>query len=97
MVTNPDGKSATLVNGFTVMPPLVAPTVTGINPVTGSAGSTVKITNLQGTGFVNGASVKLNMTGYPDIAATDVIVVNPTMLPAISPYLPLQHPGYGTL
>ena len=80
VVTNPDGKSATLVNGFTVMPPLVAPTVTGINPVTGSAGSTVKITNLQGTGFVTGASVKLNMTGYPDIAATDVIVVNPTMI-----------------
>jgi PKD repeat protein len=80
VVTNPDGKSATLVNGFTVMPPLVAPTVSGINPATGSAGSTVKITNLQGTGFVTGATVKLNMTVYPDIAATDVIVVNPNII-----------------
>ena len=80
VVTNPDGKSATLVNGFTVMPPLVAPTVTGITPATGSAGSTVKITNLQGTGFVTGASVKMNMTGYPDISVTDVVVVNPTLI-----------------
>jgi hypothetical protein len=80
VVTNPDGKSAILINGFTVMPPLVAPTVTGINPVTGSAGSTVKITSLNGNGFVNGASVRLNMTGYPDIAATDVIVVNPNLI-----------------
>ena len=68
IVTNPDGKYGSLVNGFEVMPPLAAPTVTAITPTTGSAGSTVKITNLQGTGFVTGASVKLNMTGYDDIA-----------------------------
>jgi hypothetical protein len=80
IVTNPDGKSGSLVNGFEVMPPLAAPTVTAITPATGSAGSLVKITSLQGTGFVTGASVKLNMTGYDDIVAADVLVINPTLI-----------------
>jgi hypothetical protein len=80
VVTNTDGKSGSLTNGFTVMPPLVAPTITTITPSTGSAGSTVKITSLRGTGFVNGAAVKLNLTGYADIPATDVNVINPTTI-----------------
>jgi photosystem II stability/assembly factor-like uncharacterized protein len=52
----------------------VAPTVTSISPGTGVAGWTVKVTNLAGTGFQAGATVKLSMSGQGDIAATGVNV-----------------------
>ncbi|WP_292382936.1 PKD domain-containing protein [Methanoculleus sp. UBA430] len=53
-----------------------APAIAGITPNTGYAGSVVQITDLAGTGFQNGATVKLTSSGQPDIMATGVSVVS---------------------
>ena len=78
VVTNTDTKSGTLTNGFTVTNP--APTVSGITPSTGVTGTTVNITNLAGTGFLSGATVKLMKSGSPDINGTSVSVVSSTQI-----------------
>ena len=51
-----------------------SPTVTGITPNSGGYNESVSITNLAGTGF-RGPTVKLTMSGQPDITATSVVVV----------------------
>ena len=71
---NSDGQTGMLTNGFTVNSP--APTVTGITPNSGNYGYVVTITNLAGTNFQTGATVKLNSSTTPDIPATSVVVVN---------------------
>ncbi|KUK61515.1 MAG: Uncharacterized protein XE10_1407 [Methanoculleus marisnigri] len=53
-----------------------APAIAGITPNSGYAGSVVQITDLAGTGFQNGAAVKLARSGQPDIVATGVSVVS---------------------
>jgi hypothetical protein len=78
VVTNTDQQSATLVGGFTVLNP--APTVTAITPSSGNRGWPVSITNLAGTGFASGATVKLTRTGSSDIAGTSVTVVSATQI-----------------
>jgi hypothetical protein len=70
VVTNPDGATGTLTNRFTVT--VAAPNVTGITPSEGINTGTVAITDLAGSGFVIGASVKLTKDGQADITATDV-------------------------
>jgi hypothetical protein len=55
VVTNPDGQSGILVNGFTVSAPLPAPLVSSITPSSGIQGTSVNITNLQGNNFITGA------------------------------------------
>ncbi|MBU1670577.1 MAG: IPT/TIG domain-containing protein [Actinobacteria bacterium] len=77
-VQNDDGEGGTLAEGFTVENP--APTVTGINPSSGFVGDVVDITNLAGTAFRAGATVKLTRTGHADIAATNVNVVSGTQI-----------------
>ncbi len=79
VVTNPDSQFGTLSNGFTVTNP-PAPTVSGITPNTGASGTTVSITNLAGTGFLAGATVKLTKSGSTDINASSVTVVSPTQI-----------------
>ncbi len=74
VVTNTDTQSGTLSNGFTVTNP--APTVSGITPNSGVTGTTVNITNLAGTGFLPGATVKLTKSGSTDINASSVVVVS---------------------
>jgi PKD repeat protein len=79
VVTNPDGQTATLTNGFTITSVSIpAPTVTSITPISGQNTTSVSITNLAGTGFLTGATVKLTKTGQTDIAATGVTVVSAT-------------------
>jgi hypothetical protein len=77
-VTNPDGQSGTLANGFTVTN--AAPTVGGITPADGVRGTTVTVTNLAGTGFLSGAMVRLNRTDSSPVPATGVVVVSPTQI-----------------
>jgi PKD repeat protein len=60
--------------------PIPAPGVTGITPNSGAAGDVVPITNLAGSDFFNGASVKLRRAGSSDITASNVIVVSPTKI-----------------
>ncbi|MFH1148976.1 MAG: IPT/TIG domain-containing protein, partial [Actinomycetota bacterium] len=78
VVTNDDGQSGTLPSGFEVQYP--APTPTSITPSSGNNNGPVNITNLAGTGFRNGASVKLARGGESDINATGVSVVSPTQI-----------------
>jgi hypothetical protein len=76
VVTNPDSQSGTLPNGFTVNAPSAAPTVASITPNSGLNNDTVSITNLAGSNFQSGATVKLTKSGQPDINATNVVVVS---------------------
>ncbi len=54
----------------------LSPSITSITPNTGRNDGPVSITDLSGTGFLSGASVKLKKSGYPDIFAQNVSVVN---------------------
>ncbi len=78
VATNDDAQSGTLTGGFTIAYP--APTVTGITPSSGYNNGSVSVTNLAGTGFRAGATVKLTRTGYTSISATNVVVVSPTKI-----------------
>ncbi|HOT03148.1 MAG TPA: PKD domain-containing protein [Methanolinea sp.] len=73
-VTNYDGQSDVLEAGFRVRDP--RPTVTGINPSEGSNDMiAIGITDLSGTGFMQGATVNLTRTGQPDIPTINGAIV----------------------
>lgn len=55
---------------------LPAPTLGSITPNSGETDTVVGITNLAGSNFQNGATVKLTRVAQPDIVATGVNVVN---------------------
>ncbi len=74
VVANDDGQSGSLPGGFEVRYP--APTVTGITPGKGNNNQIVSITDLAGSNFRSGATVKLVRASHPDINATDVHVVD---------------------
>ncbi|MYE89773.1 hypothetical protein F4X33_12335 [Candidatus Poribacteria bacterium] len=77
VVTNPDGKSSTLIGGFTYIEP--PPTVTRVEPNSDVAtgGETIKIT---GENFQDGATVTIGGS-----AASNVIFVSPTELSVEAP------------
>lgn len=72
VVTNPDLQSGSLSNGFAVTN--AAPSVSSIAPPAATRGTTVSITHLAGTGFLSGATVRLNRTDSTAIPATSVVV-----------------------
>jgi hypothetical protein len=76
VVTNSDGQTGTLNNGYSYSPANPAPTVSGISPTTGiaSGGTTVSIT---GTGFLSGATVLFGSS-----SASGVNVVSSTSITA---------------
>jgi len=76
VVTNPDGQSGTLSNGFTVELPSPPPTITSIAPGSGDNNKVVHINNLAGSDFQSGATVKLSKTGQADIEADNVVVMS---------------------
>jgi hypothetical protein len=86
VVTNADGQNATpLANGFEIKPSTSAPTITSIFPASGSNSDAdlLEITDLKGTGFVNGQSfgtVKLTKTGETDITASNITIVSSTKI-----------------
>lgn len=57
-----------------------APVVTSITPSSGSVGGVVPITNIAGTNFFSGASVRLSRTGSADIPVSNVVVVSSTKI-----------------
>ena len=69
--------SVTTTATTTVLPP---PRVTGITPLTGHAGTTVSITELDGRDFRSGANVSLVKSGQSSISATAVSVTSPTII-----------------
>ena len=60
MVTNPDGKSATLTDAFTVTTP--GPVISGISPYIGTIGDSVSL-SISGTNFKNPAKVYFVQNG----------------------------------
>jgi PKD repeat protein len=80
IVTNEDGQSsAPLAGGFMVE--YLAPTVSSpITPSSGPNDREIEITSIPGTGFRDGAAVALTKTGYADIVATDVNVLDSTTI-----------------
>jgi PKD repeat protein len=53
-----------------------APVITSITPDSGYTDGPVQVTDLSGTGFQSGATVRLTRTGQPDIVATGVSVIS---------------------
>jgi len=82
-VTNYDGQTGSLPNGFTVFPPQLS--VTSISPSTGVNTGSVTITNLSGTLFQSGATVNLTRTGQLNITATNVQVVSSSQITCTLP------------
>jgi hypothetical protein len=78
VVTNTDGQSGSKAGAFTVNAP-ASVTVTGITPNSGSRMSYVNITDLAGTGFKSGATVRL-VRGSTTITASNVTVVSSTKI-----------------
>lgn len=59
-----------------VFPSWAAPTASAILPSSGDSENIVNITDLSGTGFQVGATVKLKRAGFSDVSATAVNVVS---------------------
>lgn len=79
-VTNPDGQTGRLDDGFTIVIGVVtAPTVTSITPAASRRGRTVEITDLSGTGFQAGATVTL-LRGANRIQGRGVTVESATRI-----------------
>ena len=57
-----------------------ASTITSITPASGSNNGVTNITNLAGTNFLTGATVKLTKTGQTDITGSNVTVVSATKI-----------------
>ncbi|MFY9558131.1 MAG: IPT/TIG domain-containing protein, partial [Blastocatellia bacterium] len=82
VVSNPDGQSGTLANGFSYSvtpPPPPAPTVSGISPSSGPISGGTQIT-ISGANFVTGATVSLG-----GAAASNVTVTSATSISAVTP------------
>ena len=75
-VTNSNGLSGNLANGFTYV---AQPTVTGVSPSSGTTAGGTAVT-ITGTNFVAGAGVTFGAT-----AATNVVVVSSTTITATTP------------
>ncbi len=80
VVTNPDAQSGTLPDGFTVNPAAGTPTVSSITPNEANNSGVVHITNLAGSNFQSGATVKLTKSGQSDINATSVVRVSSSQI-----------------
>jgi hypothetical protein len=79
VVVNEDGEEDQLDTPFTVTNP--PPTVSNITPISGQAATgSINITDLAGTGFIDGAEVRLKRFRQTDINATDVKIVDPTQI-----------------
>src|SRR5229473_2662281 len=79
VVTNADSQSGTLANGYTFTSPNPAPTVTALNPTSGTVNGGTPVT-ISGTGFLSGATLSFGGT-----AATGVTVVSSTSITANAP------------
>jgi len=84
IVTNPDGQSGTLTNGFEVLTSLTAPTLVSIAPPEGGNTQTIQST-LYGTNFITTGTtiVKLTKAGHSDIIAGAVHVISTTQMTVI--------------
>jgi hypothetical protein len=84
VVTNPDGRSGTLANGFYVTVTGTAPRITSVNPTSGRNTGVLPTLTVVGSGFTASLSqpptVKLTRLGRTDIVATNVSLVDANTL-----------------
>lgn len=92
VITNPDGQSGTLSNGFQITNLGTSVTLSSITPNSGVVNTSVPITDLAGNGFLSTATLRLKRTGYNDILGTGVTVVSATKITGTF-NLNLQTPG----
>lgn len=89
-ITDPNNRltnyTVASVNGTLTITPAAAPTITGINPATGSTNGGTSVT-ISGTGFENGATVNFGL-----LPAASVTVSNATNLVAVTPAVPATGP-----
>lgn len=78
-VINPDSQSSTLAGGFTYLPPVPPPAITGISPNYGPDTGGTNVT-LSGSGFQAGAQVFFGAN-----VSTTVQVFSPTYINAVAP------------
>jgi hypothetical protein len=76
VITNPDGQSSTLANGFTFISP---PSLTSLSTTTCDSNGDVSVT-LNGANFLTGANI-----AFGGAAATDVAVANATQITCTTP------------
>jgi hypothetical protein len=67
IVTNPDGQSATLSDGFEIRTPTTAVTLSSITPSSARTNTTVSITDLAGTNFAGTPTIYLKRSGYNNV------------------------------
>ncbi len=79
-VTCAEDANVSDTGGFTQQVQALAPTVTSITPFSGLNTETVSITDLEGTGFGTGATVKLEKSGETAISGSSVTVVDSTQI-----------------
>ena len=80
IITNPNGQSGTLSNGFQITNLGTAVALSSITPNSGVVNTSVLITDLAGSGFLNTATIRLKRTGYNDILGTGVTFVSATKI-----------------
>ncbi|MHB8894456.1 MAG: DUF5719 family protein [Candidatus Geothermincolia bacterium] len=78
VVTNPDDSFGTLPAGFTITCP--TPTLSTVTPSSGAAGTSVHISDLEGTGFRSSAAVQLQKDGQAPIDATNIVCVSDSQI-----------------
>ena len=64
----------------TLIPRLAPPAITSVTPNSGNNNEVVHITNLAGSDFQSGATVRLKKTGQVDIVAINPVVVVSTSI-----------------
>jgi hypothetical protein len=83
VVTNPDGRNGSLVEGFEVTAPSTAPRITKVTPPTGRSTEVIPL-SIVGRNFDTRPGpkpiVKLTKLGQPDIVASGVTVVDPATI-----------------
>ena len=77
-VTNPDGRSGSLSSAFNIT--FAAPVIFSITPTKGVNTGIINITNLAGSNFLTGATVKLSKAGQSDIIASNVVIMSATQI-----------------
>ena len=80
-VTNSDGRSGSLPSALTIA--YAEPTVTSITPSSGINTAAVTISDLAGTNFRSGATVKLQKAGQTAITASSVSVISATKITCV--------------
>jgi parallel beta-helix repeat protein len=80
LTVSKDGRNNTAVKENYITVENLPPELDGINPLYGYSNGTLINVLLNGSGFIAGAEVTLTKTGFPDIKASNVTVITPSVI-----------------